>query len=107
MTDQLREAQNIADCGKDDCTPVEHWQRVAMRAIAALATPSPDTTMEFCARLLHNARFQISPIHNGGSAPFDEPVVPCGFCVLMGARLAFALRETISARPSPSARTGR
>ena len=26
----------INDCGKDDCTPVEHWQRIAMSARAAL-----------------------------------------------------------------------
>ncbi len=33
-------ATDIADCGKDDCAPIEHWQRVAMRAIAALRSAS-------------------------------------------------------------------
>ncbi len=50
----LREATFI-DCGKDDCEPVEHWQRIAFaRHRAALAaTPPPPLDRDALSRAIH------------------------------------------------------
>ena len=41
----MRGGWRCNDCGKDDCTPVEHWQRIAMSALAVLgvlaSSPAP------------------------------------------------------------------
>jgi hypothetical protein len=51
----------------------------------ARARMTDDERLEMVALVWHDARWGVGVAHNGGSAPFKEPVVACDWCKLKAA----------------------